>query len=230
MVKWQLFGGATPAGNVDTVGVIGMGRFGRALAEELMAMGIEVLAIDSNEKIIQDLDGAVTYPVTADSTNEKVLRQLAVHELECVVVAIGSSVEASILTTSHLINFGVPQIWAKAMSDAHQRILQQIGVRHIVYPEAQTGRRLAHVLRGSLTDYIELGDGLVLVRTTPPADVVGRRIRDVHIRSTYGVTVISRKSGDGPWGDVTGDTVLEADDQILVTGPSAKAENFNRRD
>lgn len=213
---------------VDTLAVIGMGRLGIALALELERTGGEVLAIDSNEEIIQSLNGKVTHAVVADATKEEVLEQLAIPEMECVVVAIGDSVEASVLVTSLLLSFNIPQIWVKAVSEAHGRILHQIGVPHVIYPEVEIGKRLAHTLRGSVKDYIELGDGLAMVRTVPPMAVTEKPISQSHIRSRFGVTIISVKPEDGKWSDVTGDTILHPTDQVLVTGPVAKAEGFHR--
>lgn len=208
--------------------VIGLGRFGSSLALELMTLGAEVLGIDRNPDLAQQLNGHLTHAVTADSTKEEVLRQLSVHEMECVVVAIGNSVEASVLTTSVLLGFGITDIWVKAVSDQHARILERIGVPHVVRPEHEMGRRVAHLVRGSLQDYIPLGDGLALVRTSPPRAIIGQSIHDAHVRSRYGVTVIAMKRGDAKWSDVTGDTVLQEDDAILVTGPSERAEGFHR--
>lgn len=206
-----------------------MGRFGQALALELMTLGAEVLVIDSSPDVIQSLNGKVTHAVVADATKEEVLRQLGINELDVVVVAIGDSVENNVLVTSLLLSFDIKEIWAKAVSEAHGRILAQIGVDRVIYPETEMGRRVAHVLRGSLADYFDLGDGLALVRTEPPAAASGRPIKDVRIRSTYGVTVIAVKKKDGgTWEDVTRDTVLETTDQILVAGPRAKAEGFHK--
>ena len=137
----------------DSVAVIGLGRFGRALALELMAGGTEVLGIDGNEDIVQSLNGQLTHVVMADSTREDALRQLSVPEFDRVVVAIGSDIQSSILTTSLLMRLGVQQLWAKAVSDAHGLILEQFGVPHVVYPEKDMGRRVAHLVRGAMQDY-----------------------------------------------------------------------------
>ncbi|AQP43506.1 potassium channel family protein [Tessaracoccus flavus] len=211
----------------DHVVVIGLGRFGESVALELMATGADVLGIDIGEDPVARMNARLTHAVQADATREEVLRQLGVDEAEYVVVAIGDSIEASLLTSSLVLSFGVPQLWAKAVSDAHGRILEQIGVHHVVHPEREIGRRVAHLLRARLQDYIELGGGYALVRTTPPAAVIGRPIREIHVRRNFGVTVIASKGSDGDWKDVTGDTVLADGDEILLTGPIAKAERFH---
>ncbi|QTO37183.1 TrkA family potassium uptake protein [Tessaracoccus sp. MC1865] len=217
-------------GNVplaDSIVIIGLGRFGQSLALELMNDGADVLAIDRDEDLVQQFNGRITHAVLADATREDVLRQLGIHEATHAVVAIGDSVEASLLTSSLLIGFGIPHVWAKAVSDAHGRILEQIGVHHVVHPERESGVRVAHQVRAQLKDYIDLGGGYALVRTTAPAAVLGKPLREVHVRSEFGVTVIASKRADGRWVDVSGDSVLSAEDEILVTGPIEKAERFH---
>ncbi len=212
----------------DSVAVIGLGRFGRALALELMANGTEVLGIDASEDIVQELNGLLTHVVMADSTKEAVLRQLAVPEFDRVVVAIGSDVESSILTTSLLLRFGIKNIWAKAVSDAHGQILEQLGVAHVIYPEKEMGRRVAHLVRGSMQDYLEVGDGFSLVKMAPPAKVIGKSLAELHLRSKAGVTVIAVKPSGGKWVYTTAETVIMADHTILVSGETKKAEAFSQ--
>mgnify|MGYP006139968171 CR=1 FL=1 len=107
--------------------VIGLGRFGKSLALELMEEGTEVLGIDEDPRTVQRLAGRLTHVVEADSTNEEALRQLSVHEFDRAVVGVGSDLEASILTSSILVNFGIRDIWAKAISQSHGKILARIG-------------------------------------------------------------------------------------------------------
>jgi trk system potassium uptake protein TrkA len=226
----RLFAGADAerVAQADSVAVIGLGRFGRALSLELMANGTEVLGIDASEDIVQDLNGLLTHVVMADSTKEAVLRQLAVPEFDRVVVAIGSDVESSILTTSLLLRFGIKNIWAKAVSDAHGQILEQLGVAHVIYPEKEMGKRVAHLVRGSMQDYLEVGDGFSLVKMAPPANVVGKSLAELHLRSKAGVTVIAVKPAGGKWVYTTADTVIMADHTMLVSGESRKAEAFSQ--
>lgn len=230
MAKFHLFRGPDPTriAEADSVAVIGLGRFGSALALELMKQGTEVLGIDADEDIVQSLNGMLTHVVRADSTKEESLRQLAVHEFDCVVVAIGSDIEASILTTSLLLRFRIPQIWAKAVSDPHGAILEQLGVEHVIYPEKDMGRRVAHLVRGAMQDYIDVGDNFALVKTKPPSIVVGKPLSETKIRSRYGVTISAYKRGDEPWTYTTMDTVLTAEDTVLVAGQAEQAEAFSQ--
>ena len=138
----------------DSVVVIGLGRFGTALALELMAAGTEVLGIDDDEDIVQSLNGRLTQVVRADSTKEEALRQLGVHEFDRAVVAIGTDIEASILTGSLLVNFKLPHVWAKAISEPYGRILDLIGIHHVVYSVHDLCRRVVHWWCLAMMDYI----------------------------------------------------------------------------
>ena len=166
MARFAIFGADTSRriAEADSVAVIGLGRFGSSLALELMASGTEVLGIDVDEDLVQALNGELTQVVRADSTKEEVLRQLAVDEFDRVVVAIGDDISASILTCSVLLSMKIPVIWAKAVDDQHGLILEQLGVHHVIYPEKDMGRRVAHLVRGAALDYIEIERGYALVK------------------------------------------------------------------
>lgn len=212
----------------DSVAVIGLGRFGRALALELMSKGTEVLGIDGNEEIVQSLNGQLTHVVTADSTKEEALHQLAIPEFDRVVVAIGGDVQASILTTSLLLRFNIEHVWAKAVSDAHGLILEQLGVRHVIYPEKDMGRRVAHLVRGAMQDYIEIGDNFAIVKTTPNEAIVGLTLQAANVRKKWGVTITAVKKMGGDWTYTEADTVIGRDDIILVAGTVENAEAFSQ--
>lgn len=229
MARTRIFGGTDPGrvASTQAVAVIGLGRFGQSLALELMRGGTEVLGIDAREDVVQSLNGKLTHVVTADSTKEEVLRQLSLPDFERVVVAIGSDVEASILTTSLLLRFGVPHIWAKAVSEPHGTILEQLGVKHVTYPEKDMGKRLAHLVLGSMQDYIEIDQDFVLVKTAPPAEVLGVPLSESQIRAKHGVTVTALLRPGSTWSYASADTVIEAGDTILIAGPTRLAEKFS---
>lgn len=207
--------------------VIGLGRFGSALALELMAGGSEVLGIDGDPDVVQGLNGQLTHVVRADSTKDEALRQLAVPDFRYAVVGIGSNVEASILTASLLLTFGIEHVWAKALSEPHGRILSQLGVEHVVYPEADMGRRVAHLVRGTVLDYIQFEDDFAMVKTCPPAEIVGKPLGETGIRAKHDVTVVAvHRRGQG-FTYATADTVVEPDDMIIVAGRTKVAERFS---
>lgn len=211
----------------DGVAVIGLGRFGKSLALELVCEGTEVLGIDEDPKRVQSLAGRLTHVVEADSTNEDALQQLSVHEFDRAVVAIGSNIEASILTSSILVNFGVRNIWAKAITHSHARILGQLGVHHVVRPEHDMGKRVAHLVRGRMLDYIEFDDGYAIVKTSPPQSIHGLPLGESRVRSTFGVTIVGVKRAGEDFTHATPETVVQEGDLIIVSGPEDQVERFS---
>ncbi|MEZ5228165.1 MAG: TrkA family potassium uptake protein [Acidimicrobiales bacterium] len=143
----------------SSVLVIGLGRFGSSLAETLVELGTEVMAIDLDATLVQEWSTRLTHVREADATNPKVLRQLGATEFDVAVVAIGTGIEASILTTAALADVGVKNIWAKAIRDDHGSILERVGANHVIYPEKQMGIRVAHAVSGQVIDYFQLDEG-----------------------------------------------------------------------
>lgn len=207
--------------------VIGLGRFGKSLALELMEEGTDVLGIDDDAKTVQTLAGRLTHVVEADSTDEEALRQLSVHEFDRAVVGIGTDLEASILTSSILVSLGIRSIWAKAISNSHARILTQLGIHHVVRPEHDMGKRVAHLVRGRMLDYIEFDDGYAIVKTSPPELVHGLPLGESRVRSKYGVTIVGVKRAGEDFTHATPDTVVNDGDLIIVSGPEDKVEGFS---
>lgn len=212
---------------IDSVVVIGLGRFGRSLAQELVRCGTEVLGIDADEKTVQEMSTALTHVVRADSTSEEVLRQLAVQEFDRAVVAIGTHIEASLLTASLLKNMGVANIWAKAISEAHGRVLEQLGIEHVIYPEHDMGRRVAHLVKGRMIDFIQFEPDYAMAKTAPPTLLLGRPLSQTGVRRAHGITVVGVRSADGQWTHATGDTVLEPGDTVIVSGRPNEVERFS---
>ena len=208
--------------------VIGLGRFGRSLALGLMEDGqIDVLGIDSDPALVDELAPHLTHAVVADSTREEALRQLSVHEFDRAVVGIGTNLEASILTVSTLLQFGIRNVWAKAISESHARILTQLGAHKVIRPEHEMGARVAHLVRGRMLDYIEFDDGFAMVKMTPPAPILGMSLGRAKLRSTYRVTVVAHHSPGEGFTYATPETVLEKDDVIIVSGQIRDVEAFS---
>ena len=206
--------------------VLGLGRFGGAIATTLDELGHEVLAVDADPKIVQSYAGRLTHVVEADTTDEEALRQVGAADFNCAVVAIGTHIEASILTTTVLLDLGVQTIWAKAISAPHARILERVGATRVVRPEHEMGERVAHLVAGRALNYIEFEDGFALVETKPPARYVGKTLGDAQIRKTHGVTVVCIKSRGQDFSYATADTVIGEEDLLIVAGKTELAERF----
>lgn len=160
-------------GEDQRVAVIGLGRFGLSLANELVRRGWDVLGIDTDARLVQKYSDDLTHAAVADCTDAEALRQLGVHEFTSAVVAIGTDIEASILVSSNLLEAEVPNIWAKAISRQHGRILERLGVHHVVLPEHEMGERVAHLVTGRMLDFIEFDDDYALVKTVAPDIATG---------------------------------------------------------
>lgn len=213
--------------SIDGVVVIGLGRFGAALARELERDGVEVLGIDSDPEVVREFAGEITHVVHADSTDEDALRQLSVQDFDRAVIGIGTHLEASVLTASTLLGLGIGNVWAKAVSAPHARILEQLGVHHVVRPENDSGTRVAHLVRGRMLDYIEFDDGYAMVKMGVPAPVVGMPLGESVVRTVYDVTVVGVKRPGAAFTYATAETVLNQDDVIIAAGDRRKVERFS---
>ncbi len=206
---------------------MGLGRFGKSLALELVNEGVEVLGIDTDTKVVQSLAGRLTHVVEADSTSVEVMKQLSVQEFDRAVIGIGTDLESSILTASVLLDLRVPHVWAKAVTASHGRILARLGVHHVVRPEHDMGKRVAHLVRGRMLDYMEFDDGYAIVKTRPPKSMCGFSLGQSTVRTHYGVTVVGVKHATRGFTHATAETMVTEDDLIIVAGTAKDVENFS---
>jgi trk system potassium uptake protein len=213
------------AKNAQTL-VIGLGRFGRAIAETLGQLGHEVLGVDASARIVQACVPTMTHVVQADSTDIEALRQLGAPDFPTAVVAIGSDIQASILTTYALVDLKIPRIWAKAITAEHGAILERVGAHRVIFPERDMGVRMAHSMVGRTIDYIELDENFVLIETTAPREAVGRTLQEAGLRKRHDVTVVCVKRPGGPFTYATPETVVQTGDLLVVAGTTDRAEAF----
>lgn len=213
----------------DAVLVIGLGRFGSAIADALSRLGHEVLAVEKSAEIVQEWSGRLTHVVEADATNVDALKQLGVQDFPIAIVGIGTSIESSVLATANLVDLGTKQIWAKAITPSHGRILERIGAHHVVYPEADAGERVAHLVSGKLLDYIEFDDGFAIVKMRPPKETQGFTLSESQIRKKYGVTVVGVKSPGQDFTYAVPDTMVSPHDLLIVSGHTELIERFAAR-
>ena len=138
-----------------------------------MRMGHEVLGVDTDRELVQSMSGALTQTLEADTTDVEALRALGAADFSSAVVAIGTDIEASVLTVLGLSDLEVSSIWAKATAHNHGRILERTGAHHIVFPEARMGERVARLLNGRLMDFIQFDDRFAIAKLLAPEPIVG---------------------------------------------------------
>lgn len=206
--------------------VIGLGRFGAATAGELDRLDHEVLAIEQNPALAQKWADRVTHVVETDATSMEALQQLGADQFGAAVLAVGDSIESSVLIAANLVDLKIPQIWAKAISQSHGKILERIGVHHVIYPEREAGERVAHLVNGSMLDFIEFDDNFVIVKLKAPAFLHGRTLKESQVRSRFRVTVTGVKAPGKPVSYATPDTVIGAADVIIISGTTEDVESF----
>ncbi len=215
-----------PALRAESILVIGLGRFGSALAETLVDIGSEVLAIDTDPKLVQEWSSKLTDVREADGTSTETMRQLGATDFEVAVVAIGTDIEASILATSVLSELGIKNIWAKAIRQDHGLILDKVGAHHVIFPEQQMGERVAHAVSGQVVDYFELDEGFVLAEVRAKAAIAGGSLADLNIRKRFGVTVVCIKHEGGGFTYATPESTISTGDLLVIAGAAEDAERF----
>ena len=206
--------------------VVGLGRFGAATAGQLDRLNREVLAVDNDPGLVQKWSERVTHAVQADARNIDALRQIGAQEFSIAVCAVGSSIEASVLITANLVDLRIPQIWAKAISTSHGKILARIGANHVIYPEREAGERVAHLVSGRMLDFIEFDDDFAIVKMYPPKEIRGITLAQAQVRKRFGLTVVGIKSPGKEFTYATADTVVSNHDLIIVSGHSNDIERF----
>jgi len=209
--------------------VIGLGRFGSSVALSLSRLGHQVLAIEENAARVQAYSDRLSHVVQADATDPHALRRLGVDNFSHAIVAIGTDLEASVLSVLALSEIGVQDIWAKALQDRHGRILERTGAHHVIYPEAAMGERVAHLITGKVIDFIEFEDNFAIVKTAAPAEALGKTLGQSALRSKYGVTIVGVKRLGEAFTYATAETVVEEGDFLIVAGQTRACEMFASR-
>ena len=210
----------------DSVLVVGLGRFGSSISTTLERLGHEVLAVDTDLELVQEWSTRLRHVTQADATSESAMRQLGAEQFDIAVVGIGDDVEASLLSTGVLLDLGVREVWAKAITPAHGRILERSGAHHVIYPERDAGERTAHLLSGRLMDYIEFDDGFAIVKMKAPGKACGKTLGETALRSKYGVTIVGVKRRGQDFTHAVPDTFVRDGDLLIVSGPTYLIEKF----
>lgn len=212
--------------------VIGLGRFGTSIARRLHEAGQEVLGIDIDEEKVEDAIAYVTDGVISDSTEEKALSSLDITNFDCVIVAIGDDIQASILTCMLLKNLGIQKIIAKAIGKRHGQVLGAIGVDLIIYPERDMGERVANQLLSPNTlDYIELSKDHNLEEVITPSKMIGKNLRELDVRAKFNVSVIAIiRKGDMIIVSPSPEELLQKEDILVTIGSKNDLVKFSSID
>lgn len=215
---------AKPSGNKSVL-VIGLGRFGGSVAATLDQMGQDVLAVDKNPELVARWSAHLP-TIQADMTDVLAIEQIDASQFDTAVVAIGDSIEASVIITGNLLDAGVSDLWAKSVSQEHARILQRIGARHIINAETDAGKRVGHLVAGNYLDYIEIDGPYTVVKVHTPLYAVGRSIEDVQVHDKYGVTVVGLKAPGKEFQYGSKELVMHRNDELILMGKQDQIDHF----
>jgi trk system potassium uptake protein TrkA len=212
------------------VAVMGLGRFGSSVARSLYNLGHDVLAIDDNEERVQSMMGQVTHPVTANASNEAVLRELGIADYNAAVVAIGSDIVASVMTCVLLKTMGVAYIVARARDELHGNVLERIGVDKVVHAESEMGVRIAHNLfNPNLQEYLELGPSFGMSRMRAPQEFGGKTLKELGFsgpRDKYGLAVLAILRGRDVTVNPSENEQIKAGDMLVLAGADERLQNL----
>lgn len=199
--------------------IIGLGRFGASVAKTLYALGHDVLAIDSNEDLVQEISDSVTHAVQMDATDENALRTLGLRNFDVAVVTIGANIQASVMATLLVKEMGIKYIIAKGNSDLHAKVLYKIGADRVILPEKDMGVRVAHnLVSSSILDYIELSPDYSIIEIESPKEWYGKSMKELSLRSKYGINVMAIKRQNEVNISPDADDVINKDDIVVAIG------------
>jgi len=210
--------------------VIGLGRFGGSICRALAEEGMEVLAIDMDEDRVNEFSMIASHAVVGDTTDESVVKSLGIRNFDHVIVAIGDDIQSSILTTLILKELGVNKITVKAQNDYHEKVLKKIGADHVVHPERDMGRRIAHsMVSNNVLDYLELSDEHSIVEIVANNRLSGHTIIDLDIRAKYGINIVAIKRKNEIIVSPKADEEIQVNDILIVIGADVDINRFEKK-
>ena len=201
--------------------IIGLGLFGRILAEELLSMNHTVVGVDRNPRVVEKLKDKIPDLYVLDATNPDALKGIGITDFDCVVVAIGDAIEPNILTVQNLVELGIENIWGRAESEVHERILNKLGVDQTFFTERDTALRMAGILHNpDICDLIDLLEGYSIARIKVGPTYSGKSLKEINFREKFNVLVIAirRRNETTPLAGPN-DKIYEGD-FLLVAGKS----------
>ncbi|MDO5716761.1 MAG: TrkA family potassium uptake protein [Tissierellia bacterium] len=207
--------------------VIGLGRFGMNVAKELIRLGHEVMVIDRDKNVLRQVTDMATYAIEADVLNEHALKEAGIGNCDCVIVGTAEEPQAAIMATMIAKEMGVPMVVAKASSDLHARVLKRVGADKIIFPEKESGTRLAHLVgnRG-IVDFIPLEEDISIVELVPPESWLNKKLKELDLRNKFHISVIAIKNDTHINAVPTADSKIKAGNTLIVIGESKDIERI----
>ena len=206
-----------------TYAVFGLGRYGRAVAKELVDNGIEVLAVDMQQSIVNDAAAYLPICKCADVTDAEVIARLGVAELDTVIICMASNLEASVMAVTLCKEAGVKTVIAKCANEMHQKILLRVGADEVVFPEKESGIRLAkNLLSSGFIDMISLSKDVSMVEINVKDEWVGKNLIELNLRKKYGVNIVAIKKGEEVDVNINPEAPMKQDTTLIVIANPAK--------
>ena len=203
--------------------VLGLGRYGSAVARELSNSGIDVLAVDIDEATVNAAASELPICKCADITDPEVIEKLGIGEIDVVVVAMASNIEASVMAITLCKEAGVKTVIAKCSEEMHGKIYKRVGADKVVFPEEESGKRLAkNLLSSGFVDMMELSSDVSIVELEVKSDWVGKSLIELNVRKKYGINIVAIRKGDGVQVNIDPEAPLESDMRLIVIANTAK--------
>ncbi|HWO97266.1 MAG TPA: TrkA family potassium uptake protein [Bacillus sp. (in: firmicutes)] len=210
--------------------VLGLGRFGGTLVEELSKLNVEVLAVDRNEEVVNKYANMATYVVQSNVNDESDLKAMGIDNVDHAIVSFGENIETSILATLLLKEMGIKQVWVKAANHYHQKVLEKIGADRVIHPERDMARRIAHhVVSEKIIDYIELSPDYSMVEIIASDELHNKSLLDLDVRAKYGCNIIGIQRGDDMIVSPSAEEVILERDKLLVIGHNQDLTRFEEQ-
>ena len=211
-----------------TYAVFGLGKYGFAVAKELVLSGVEVIAVDRNENLVNDIAGEIPLCKCADVTDADVIKQLGISNIDVVIIAMAENLEASVLATMLCKEAGVKTIIAKCSNEMHKKILMRVGADKVVFPEKESGTRLAkNMLSSGFVDIIELSKDVSMVELDVKPEWIGKNLLELNLRKKYSLNIVAIKHNDNINVEINPELPLKDNMKLIVIANTNKLEKFN---
>ena len=210
-----------------TYAVLGLGRYGSAVAKELVANGLEVIAVDANQRIVNDLAAHLPVCKCADVSDPEVIRRLGIGTIDIVIISMANNLEASVMAVTLCKEAGAKMVIAKAANEMHQKILRRVGADHVVFPERESGIRLAkNLLSSGFIDMISLSKDVSIIEIKVKDEWIGKNLIELNLRRQYGFNIIATKSDGRVDVNIDPEETLGADTTLIVIANTANLKNL----